>query len=128
MIHDVEHAEGLANAVIGASIEVHREVGAGLLETAYEECLSHELTLRGITHQRQVDVAINYKGHTIERAYRIDLLIGNSLIVELKAVDELLPVHTAQLLTYLRFQNKGLGLLLNFKAKTLKEGIKRVVL
>ena len=128
MAQDIAETERLAKAVIGAAIEVHREVGAGLLESAYEDCLSHELSLRGIPHERQVDVAIQYKGHKVEHAYRIDILIDNNLIVELKAVDELLPVHTAQLLTYMRFQNKHLGLLLNFKTTTLKNGIKRVVL
>ncbi len=120
--------ETLATKVIGAAIEVHKEVGPGLLESAYEECLSHELTLRNIEHQRQVPLSIRYKGLLVENAYRIDLLVKNALIVELKAVDELQPVHSAQVLTYLQFQQLRLGLLMNFRTKTLKEGLKRIVL
>lgn len=120
--------EELANRVIGAAIEVHKSVGPGLLESAYEKCLSHELTLRGISHQCQLSVSISYKDCLIENAYRIDLLVEGALVVELKAVDELLPVHTAQVLTYLKFQQARLGLLINFRARTLKEGLKRIVL
>lgn len=120
--------EALAKEVIGAAIEVHKEVGPGLLESAYEECLSHELSLRGLPHQCQVPVTITYKGLQIEKAYRTDILVDNKLVIELKAVDELLPVHTAQILTYLRFQQHRLGLLINFRSNTLKEGLKRIVL
>lgn len=126
--NDKERANELSNLVIGAAIEVHRVVGPGLLESAYEECLAHELTLRGMSISRQVPVAMNYKGLSLACAYRIDLVVENLVIVEIKAIERIDPVHTAQVLTYLRMHRVWLGLLINFNAAVLKNGIKRLVL
>ncbi len=120
--------EKLTESVIGATIEVHRELGPGLLESAYEECLCHELRLRDIPFARQVAVPVNYKGVSLDCGYRLDLLVDDSVIVELKCVDKLLPIHSAQLLTYLKLSGKCVGLILNFQVPVLKEGIVRRVL
>lgn len=120
--------EDLTEAVIGAAIEVHRILGPGLLESAYEECLCHELTLRGIPFRRQVALPIVYKGVHLDCGYRMDLVVGDQVVVEVKTVDKLAPVHEAQLLTYLRLAGKSVGLLFNFHAETLKQGLKRMVL
>ena len=117
----------LSEVVIGASIEVHRELGPGLLESAYEACLAHELTSRGIAFERQKGFPVRYKDLEIKLGYRIDLLVEDSLIVELKAVEKVEPVHKAQLLSYLRLTDRKLGLLINFNVKLLKSGIKRIV-
>lgn len=117
----------LSNEVIGAAIEVHRELGAGLLETSYELSLQHELRLRGIESARQVIPPIRYKGLVVPEAYRIDLRVEDCLVIELKTVEALLPIHSAQLLTYLRMSNCHLGLLINFHTVRLKDGIKRLV-
>src|SRR6516162_9322487 len=101
-------------AIIGAAIEVHRSLGPGLLESAYEECLCHELHLRSLVFERQVDLPISYKGVRLSCGYKIDLLVQNEVILELKAVERILPVHEAQLLTYLRLLNKQVGLIINF--------------
>jgi GxxExxY protein len=116
----------LATEVIGAAIEVHRALGPGLLESAYHECLVHELELRKLTFEKEVPIALDYKGVVVGVAYRADLLVGNKLLVELKTVDRLLPVHKAQLVTYLRLTNRKLGLLINFNVTVLKDGIQRV--
>ena len=116
----------LATEVIGAAIEVHRALGPGLLESAYHECLMHELGLRKLTFEKEVPIALDYKGVVVGVAYRADLLVANKLLVELKTVDRLLPVHKAQLVTYLRLTNRKLGLLINFNVTVLKEGIQRV--
>lgn len=123
----LQHQE-LTERIIGAAIEVHRVLGPGLLESAYEECLRHELDLRGIRWQREVWVAVNYKGHVVPEAYRIDLIIEDCVVLELKAVEQLLPVHEAQLLTYLKLTGKRVGLLINFCVPALKNGIIRRVL
>jgi GxxExxY protein len=115
-------------AVIGAAIEVHRHLGPGLLESAYEECLCQELKLRNIPFRRQVPLPINYKGVQLDCSYRIDLLINDEVVVELKAIDGLLPIHEAQVLTYMRLGGWKVGLLLNFCLPTLKQGLKRLVL
>jgi GxxExxY protein len=115
-------------AVIGAAIEVHRHLGPGLLESAYEECLCQELKLRNTPVKRQVPLPINYKGVQLDCSYRIDLLVNDELVVELKAIDQLLPIHDAQVLTYMRLGGWKVGLLLNFGLPTLKQGIKRLVL
>ena len=115
-------------AVIGAAIEVHRHLGPGLLESAYEECLCQELKLRNIPFKRQVPLPINYKGVQLDCCYRIDLLVNDELVVELKAMDQLLPIHAAQVITYMRLGGWKVGLLLNFGLPTLKQGIKRLVL
>jgi len=119
--------EALGHKIIGAAIEVHRELGPGLLEGTYERCLLHELKLRGIHAQRQTPQPIRYKGLEIDEGYRIDLLVEDLIIVELKAVHSLVNLHIAQLLTYLRLSNTRLGFLINFNVPVLTDGIKRIV-
>jgi len=117
----------LTEQIIGAAIEVHRALGPGLLESAYQACLVKELTLRGISFEAEKDLPITYKGLIIECGYRMDLLIEGKVIVELKAVNEVLPIHQQQLLTYLRLTGCRVGLLINFNVRTLREGVKRIV-
>jgi GxxExxY protein len=119
--------EELSHAVIGAALKVHSALGPGLLESAYEQCLLYELLKRNIHALSQVSLPIHYDGQTIEAGYRIDVLVENELILELKATEKLLPIHTAQLLSYLKMSDKSLGLLINFNVASLKNGIKRVV-
>jgi len=121
-------ADELSRKIIGAAIEVHRHLGPGLLENAYEECLCRELAVRGIPFQRQFPVKFEYKGITVEAAYRIDVLVNDLVIVELKSVEKLEPIHDAQLLTYLRLYKRWLGLLINFNVPVLKDGVQRRVL
>ncbi len=116
----------LATEVIGAAIEVHKALGPGLLESAYHDCLCHELRLRQLDFKREAPIAVGYKGLTINNAYRADLLIGGRLLVELKSVERIETLHKAQLLTYLRLTGKKLGLLINFNTKLVKHGIYRV--
>ena len=118
--------EGLAHAVIGAAIEVHRQLGPGFPEAVYEEALCHELELRDIPFARQVLVRIAYKSRIVGQG-RIDLLVGGCLIVEIKAVDGLIGIHTAQLLSYLKATGHKLGLLINFNVMMLKQGIHRII-
>ena len=122
-----EELNGLSNAVIGAALEVHRTLGPGLLESVYEEALCIELKLRSIPFVRQAVVPVRYKGHAAGEM-RLDLLVGGALIVELKAVEELAQVHSAQLLSYLRLTGHQLGLLTNFNVPLLRNGIKRIAL
>lgn len=122
-----EEADKLSNVIIGAALEVHRTIGPGLLESTYEECLVHELRLRGLGLRRQVGIPLTYKGLHLDAGYRLDLFVEGLVIVEVKAVEHLLPVHEAQLLTYLRATNTWLGLLLNFQVSMLKHGIRRLV-
>lgn len=117
----------LSNRVIGAAIEVHRALGPGFLESVYEQALCVELHLRGIPHQAQVPVSVLYKGHAVGEG-RMDVLIDQRLIVELKAVESILPVHKAQILSYLKASRLSLGLLINFNVYQLKHGIHRMVL
>ena len=117
----------LSNEVIGAAIEVHRQIGPGLLESVYQECLTYELTGRGINVKQEVPVAVRYKGREFPAAYRMDLLIEDKLVGELKAVDIMLPVYMAQLLSYLKMSRLKLGLLINFNVPQLRDGVKRVV-
>jgi GxxExxY protein len=117
----------LSKEIIGAAIEVHKAPGPGLLESIYEECLGKELSLRQIAFQRQVPVLVQYKGLSLECGYRIDLVVESLVVVELKAVETILPIHKAQLLTYLRLTDKKLGLILNFNVELMREGIHRVV-
>ncbi len=117
----------LSGEVIGAAIEVHTNLGPGLLETSYELSLQHELKLRGYESVRQMILPINYKDLVVPEAYRIDLLVENCLVIELKTVEVLLPIHSAQLLTYLRMSDNHLGLLINFHTVRLTDGIKRLV-
>ena len=119
--------ETLGKKVIGAAIEVHRTLGPGLLESAYERCLLHELTLQGIQARRQVVQPIHYKGLDLDEGCRIDILVDDRIVLELKVVDRLTGVHTAQLITYLKLSGCTLGYLINFNAKLLKEGMKRIV-
>lgn len=118
----------LSNRVIGCALEVHRALGPGLLESAYEQCLAHELSLAGINFRLQVPVAVEYKGIKIDCGYRIDMLINDELIVELKSVERIVPIHQAQLLTYMKLAEVKVGLLINFNVEILKAGIKRFVL
>ena len=115
-------------AILGAAIEVHRALGPGLLESVYEECLCHELGLRGLTYERQVDLPVKYKGIKLDCDYRLDVVVENAIILELKSVEKLLPIHEAQLLTYLRLSGKKVGLPMNFNTAVLKDGIVRRVL
>lgn len=118
----------LSRQVIGAAIAVHKELGPGLLESAYQACMEIELRERAIPFESQVCLPIVYHGHPIAHAYRLDLLAGGTLIVELKAVEKLLPVHEAQLLTYLRLTGRRVGLLFNFNSPLLRDAIVRRVL
>lgn len=118
----------LTEQVIGLAIAVHRELGPGLLESAYEECLCHELKENGIAFARQVPLAVNYKGVRLDCGYRIDIVVNHKLLLEIKAVDRLLPIHEAQILTYLRLSRIRVGLLINFNNVVLKDGIRRFVL
>ncbi len=122
-----EKANALSREVIGAAIEVHKALGPGLLESAYEECLCKELELQSIAFKQQVELPIRYKGLELSVGYRMDIVVDNLLILELKSVEKLLPIHEAQLLTYLRLSDTWLGLLLNFNVPVLKQGIKRLV-
>lgn len=114
--------------VIGASIEVHRALGPGLLESAYGECLCHELNLNGIQFCRQKRLPLTYKGIQLDCGYKIDLIVEDQVIVELKTIDRLLPVHDAQLLTYMKLTDTHVGLLINFNVPVLKNGVRRKVL
>ena len=114
--------EPLSEQVIGAAIEVHRTLGLGLLESAYEECLCHELHLRGLAFKRQVELPVHYKGVNLDCGYKLDSLVEDQIILELKCVEHLLPVHEAQLLTYLKLTGKRVGFLLNFNVATLARG------
>ena len=113
--------------IIGAAIETHRELGPGLLESAYEECLCHELSCRGLAFQRQVPLPVLYKGVKLDCGYRMDVVVEDSVVLELKSVEQILPLHEAQLLTYLRLSKKRVGLLMNFNTIVLKDGIVRRV-
>ncbi len=118
----------LSERIIGAAIEVHRRLGPGLLESSYHACLRRELDLRGIGYQSQVELPLDYKGAVIGNGYVIDLLVEGSLVVEVKAVEKLQPVHSAQIMTYMRLRNISAGLLLNFNVARLPEGIRRTLL
>ncbi|MCE9553239.1 MAG: GxxExxY protein [Planctomycetes bacterium] len=120
--------EELTQAVIGAMIEVHKHLGPGLLESAYHQCLCHELALRGLSFEREKPLPVSYKGTKLDCGYRIDLIVEGKLIVELKAIDALAPIHEAQLLTHMRLANVRVGLLVNFNVKVLKDGLMRRVL
>jgi GxxExxY protein len=121
-----DHADPLTNTIIGAAIYVHRMLGPGLLESAYEDCLAWALTNRGVGVQRQRILPVTFEGQQIESAYRIDLLIEKAVIVEVKAVERVLAVHEAQLRTYLRLSGLKTGLLLNFLVPVMKDGIRRM--
>ena len=118
----------ITEQIIGAAIEVHRVLGPGLLESAYQRALAHEFRLRGLDFAEQVLSPLSYKDLIVDDAYRLDFLVAKKVVVELKAVDALLEVHEAQVLSYLRFTGCKVGLLLNFRATTLMRGLKRLVL
>ncbi len=120
--------ENLSGQIIGAAIEVHRNLGPGLLESAYEECLAYELRQKKLSYERQKELPIVYKNLKLEYGYKLDLLVEDSIIVEIKSVEKIAPVHTAQILTYMRLANIKIGLLINFNVTVLKNGIKRFVL
>ena len=121
--------ESLTEQIIGAAIEVHRALGPGLLESAYEECLCHEFHLRGISFERQKPLAVEYKGVKLDCGYRLDLIAENKVVLEIKCVEHVLPVHEAQLLTYLKMTGMRVGLILNFNVTALiRGGIVRKVL
>jgi GxxExxY protein len=131
----VEQEDGKAGSfgdgseiVIGACIEVHRHLGPGLLESAYELCLAHELELHGLRVERQRHVPLRYKGISLDCGYRLDLVVNDALVVEVKAVDRLLPIHQSQLLTYLRLTQLRVGLLVNFHSAVIKNDLRRLTL
>ena len=117
----------ITDQIIGASIEIHRALGPGLLESAYEECLCHELSQRGLQFNRQQNLPVVYKDVRLDCGYRMDLVVENAVIVELKTVERILPIHEAQLLTYLRLTGLSVGLLINFNTPIVKNGIRRLV-
>ena len=120
--------EKLTEQIIGAAIEVHRNLGPGLLESAYEECLCHELSIRGVSFKRQQSLPVKYKGVSLDCGYKLDLVVQDRVVLELKCVEKLLPIHDAQLLTYMRLGGYKVGLLLNFNVPLMKDGIVRRVL
>lgn len=120
--------DALSNRVIGCAIEVHQQLGPGLLESVYQRCLAYELACAGLRVEAEYPVGIRYKDVTLDCGFRMDVLVNNQLIVELKAVDALLPIHEAQLLTYLRLCGLKAGLLMNFNSRVLRNGIRRLVL
>jgi GxxExxY protein len=121
------HTNTTSEKVIGAAIEVHRQLGPGLLESTYQVCMCRELELRGITYQSQSALPLEYKGVQIGKGYVIDLLIEDDLIVEIKSVDKLLPIHSSQIMTYMRLQGVSAGLLVNFNVQTLFQGLRRIL-
>jgi len=123
-----EEADGLSRRVIGAAIEVHRAMGPGLLESIYEQCLVHELGLRGISVQQQLPVQVRFKDLEFEHGLRLDLLVERCLLIELKSVQEILPVHKAQLMSYMKLVNAPVGLVINFHEERLVEGVSRLIL
>jgi GxxExxY protein len=128
-----ERAEGLRDlneitrGIIAAAMEVHRHLGPGLLESAYQECVCYELSRMGLTFTREVHLPLSYKGLQLDCSYRVDLLVEDAVVVELKSIEQISRIHSAQLLTYLRASHKQVGLLINFNVLVLKDGIKRIV-
>jgi GxxExxY protein len=122
-----EEIERLASLVVDAAFQVHKHLGPGLLESVYETCLCHELTLRGVAFERQVALPLRYKDLIVDGGLRLDLLVGGRLIVELKAVESTLPVHRAQVISYLKLSGMRLALLINFNVPLIKDGVKRIV-
>ena len=121
-------AEELTRAIIGAAIEVHRSLGPGLLESTYEVCLCRELDILGLRYKRQLSLPVSYKGQQLDAGYRIDLLVEDEVVLELKCVEAITDLHRAQPLTYLKPSGKQVGLLLNFNTPVMKDGITRMVL
>lgn len=122
----VDALNALSNEVIGGAIAVHRQLGPGLLESAYVECLAAEMRHLGLSARREVMLPLRYRDIVVENAYRLDLLVNNELVIEVKATENLLSIHSAQLLTYLKLIKSRLGLLINFNVEVLHKGIKRI--
>jgi len=122
-----EDIERLAEQVVNCFYQVHKELGPGLLESVYETCLIHELSLNGVSFRSQVSLPLDYKGIKLEAGIRLDLLIANSIIIEIKAVEKLLPIHEAQLFTYLKLTKQRLGFLVNFNTQFIRDGIRRII-
>jgi len=120
--------DALSNNVIGCALEVHKQLGPGMLESAYEQCLAHDFTLNRIIFKRPVALPVKYKGVNLDCGYRLDFLVEDELVVELKAVEAILPIHKAQMLSHLKITGLSVGLLINFNVILLKEGITRMVL
>ncbi len=120
--------ESITREIIGSAIEVHKQLGPGLLESAYEECLVYELQQKGYKIERQKPIPIIYKEIKLDYGYRIDILVENKVLLELKSIDAIAPVHEAQILTYMKFSNIKIGLLINFNVTVLKNGLKRYVI
>ena len=116
---------GLTERIIGAAIEVHKQLGPGLLESCYERCLRHEIESQGMTCRTQVELPVSYKGKLLDCGYRIDAIVNDQVLLEIKAVDEIHPIHEAQLLTYLKISGLRIGLLMNFNTPKMKDGIRR---
>ena len=117
----------LSSKIIGAAIEVHKAIGPGLLESAYEQCICHELSLRGLSFKRQVPLSVSYKGISLDCGYRLDVVVEDVIILELKSCERIEPIHRAQLLTYLKLSGLNIGLLLNFNTTVMRDGIVRIV-
>ncbi|MBS0360704.1 MAG: GxxExxY protein [Proteobacteria bacterium] len=120
--------DAVARQVVGAGLKVHKALGPGLLESAYEHCLAHELGLRGLAVARQLSLPILYEGYRVDAGYRLDLVVEDTVVVEVKAVESLSRLHEAQLLTYLKLSNRRLGLLMNFNVPLFREGVRRIAL
>jgi GxxExxY protein len=120
--------DALSHRVIGCALEVHKALGPGLLESAYEQCLAYEMSREGIRFDIQHPLPVEYKGIKLDCGYRLDFLVEKQIVLELKSVESLLPIHEAQLLTYMKLAKAGIGLLINFNARILKDGMKRMVL
>jgi len=117
----------LSSKIIGAAIEVHKTLGPGLLESAYEECLCHELGMQGLLFEKQKPLSIDYKGKKLDCGYRLDIIVEKAVIIELKSCEKIEPIHKAQLLTYLKLSGLNLGLILNFNVSLMRDGIVRIV-
>ena len=117
----------LSSRIIGAAIEVHKNLGPGLLESAYEECLCHELSIQGLLFEKQKPLSIDYKGKKLDCGYRLDIVVEKAVIIELKSCEKIEPIHKAQLLTYLKLSELNLGLILNFNVPLMRDGIVRIV-
>ena len=124
---DKEEINALSNKIIGCGIEVHKNLGPGLLESAYAQCLAHELNLNEIKFEKELSIPVDYKGIDVDCSYKADFVVDDEIILELKSVERILPIHQAQLLTYLKITDKKLGLLINFNVELLKDGITRIV-
>ena len=128
MKKNIKQFSGLSHQVIGYAIEVHRTLGPGLLESTYQQCLAHEFTINGISFKAEHALPVDYNGVRLDCGYRIDLLVENEIIIELKSVESLLPIHEAQLLTYLKLARAKQGFLINFNVAILKDGIRSYVM